>query len=243
MNYCLLIVTSYHLLQISSTLSPTSKHVCPTKLYPKDGQLRNISKDAFTVQCCSNFFEKDGHCELGGVQRQTVRFTVWILQAERAERKHVQRELTESPVCISAFLAILVNSAQLNAIAVQFRYATIYLDVCVQKDLQETNVIKNVIQDILVLTALNNAIVCNRLCDQVNGTCACPIGYLSPTCENTISVENTVITITVTVATGLPSDDDTIITEKTMKSSDNVIRSGTSRTQNAAGLASGNKLK
>lgn len=36
MYYCLLIVMAYHLLQITNTLNPTSKNVCPEKSYPVD---------------------------------------------------------------------------------------------------------------------------------------------------------------------------------------------------------------
>lgn len=92
--YSLIIVTTYNLFQISSTLSPTSKNVCPEKLPPIDeyvfciiqlfnhylivlfqftclfiafhicfSLVRNISKDAFTVKCCPDFFEKDDICE------------------------------------------------------------------------------------------------------------------------------------------------------------------------------------
>ncbi|CAG2233038.1 unnamed protein product [Mytilus edulis] len=51
------------IIQISSTLSPTSKNVCPVQLAPVDDKSRNISKDAFAVKCCPNFFEKDDICE------------------------------------------------------------------------------------------------------------------------------------------------------------------------------------
>lgn len=63
MYYCLLIVTTYHLLQITNTLNSTSKNVCPEKLLPVDDRSRSISINAFTVKCCPNFFEKNGICE------------------------------------------------------------------------------------------------------------------------------------------------------------------------------------
>ncbi|XP_063448076.1 multiple epidermal growth factor-like domains protein 10 [Mytilus trossulus] len=59
----LYIVTTYHLFQISSTLSPSSKNVCPVKWSPVDHHILNISKDAFTVNCCPDFIEKYGTCE------------------------------------------------------------------------------------------------------------------------------------------------------------------------------------
>lgn len=36
MYYFLLIVTAYHMLQITNTLNSTSKNVCPAKLLPVD---------------------------------------------------------------------------------------------------------------------------------------------------------------------------------------------------------------
>ncbi|CAC5361760.1 Protein FAM135A,Protein FAM135B [Mytilus coruscus] len=57
------LVAAYHLFQICSTLSPTSKNVCPRSLPPVGNLVRNTSKDALTVECCPNFIEKNDICE------------------------------------------------------------------------------------------------------------------------------------------------------------------------------------
>ncbi|CAC5415250.1 unnamed protein product [Mytilus coruscus] len=61
--YSLMIVTVTCSLQISKTLSPTSKNVCPEKWPSINDEFRNISRDAFGVKCCPNFLEIDGICE------------------------------------------------------------------------------------------------------------------------------------------------------------------------------------
>ncbi|CAG2185404.1 unnamed protein product [Mytilus edulis] len=67
-----MLVAVAYLLQISNTLNPNSKNVCPEKLPPINDEFRNISKDAFGVKCCPNFLERNGMCEHISYEDSTV---------------------------------------------------------------------------------------------------------------------------------------------------------------------------
>ncbi|CAC5412008.1 unnamed protein product [Mytilus coruscus] len=158
--YCLLIVTAYHLLQISSTLSPTSKNVCPRNLPPVGNLVRNTSKDALTVECCPNFIEKNGICEPCPVG-------------------------TYGKFCINqcelGSYGIGCNS-KCNCSTFQECH-NIFGCVC-QAGFTGNRCDKECPSGHFGVNCTGQC-ECpyNAVCDPINGTCSCPIGYLSPRCE------------------------------------------------------------
>ncbi|CAC5415249.1 unnamed protein product [Mytilus coruscus] len=146
----------------------------------KGNVVRNISKDALTVECCPNFIEKNGICEPcpDGTYGKSCKDNCSLgYYGKECKSKCICSSFQE---CDIIFGCVCQGGFTGNKCDIECPSGHFGVNCTEQCDCPY-----------------------NAVCNPIDGTCSCPIGYFSPKCEETNQTESSHLTVYIGMASAL----------------------------------------